>query len=114
MKTSFPNFIEMERYLKKHLNLPSKLKFKSYWKSFVEPANNKHPASPGLHTCYIPEYHNRLAYVAIVPYEIPVKKDSHWSMKDDNNRPWHFVDVTTWTDITEEEFVNQINNIIKE
>ena len=114
MKTNFPNFIEAERYLRKHLDLPAKLKFKSFWKSFVEPENNKHPAIPGLHSCYIFEYHGRFAYVAVVPYKIPVKKGSQWSMEDDHSRPWHFVDVTTWNDIFEDDFIEQIHNIIKE
>ena len=113
MKTVFANFIEAERYLRKHLDLPGKLRFKSYLKSFVEPQNNKHPAIPGMHTGYIFEYHGRFAYVAVVPYAIPVKRGLQWSMEDDYSR-WHFVDVTTWSDITEEEFIEQINNIIKE
>ncbi len=43
-----------------------------------------------------------------------VKKGSQWSMEDDHSRPWHFVDVTTWNDISEEDFIEQIHNNIKE
>ena len=114
MKTNFPNYIEAERYLRKHLDLPNKIRFKHYLKSFVESETKDHPAIPSMHTCYIFEYHGRIAYVAVAPHMVPVKKDSHWSMIDDTSRPWHFVDVTTWKDISEEEFISQINKIIKE
>ena len=113
MKTTFPNFIEAERYLRKHLDLPAKAKFKSVWQSYVEPANNKHPAIPAMHQGYMIEYHGNVSYVAVVPREVPDKKDSRWVMRCVYEQPWIFVDTTNWKEITEEEFVARVNKDLK-
>ena len=44
MKTVFSDFIEAEEYLRKHLDLPEKVKFRSILKTNVVAANEEHPA----------------------------------------------------------------------
>lgn len=114
MKLNFANYMEADKYLRKHLCLPSKVKHKHVMQAYVVPPKNNRPAIPTLRQCYTYEYHNRIAYVAVVPYEIPVKRGSHWSMETDITRPWHFIDTTTWNDITEDEFIARMNAILKD
>lgn len=112
MKTVFSDFIEAEEYLRKHLDLPEKVKFRSILKTNVVEANEQHPALIDLHQGLMPEYHNRKPYVAITPKETPVKNGSQWVMVRQYDEPWIFVDTTTWEEITEEEFIAKVKAIL--
>ena len=113
MKTNFANFMEAERYLRKHLDLPKNVRFKSIWQSYVEPANNKHPPIVALHQGYMLEYHGHLTYAGVVPREVPYKQGSQWTMRRQYDQPWIFVDTTNWKEISEEEFINRVNKILE-
>jgi hypothetical protein len=114
MKMIFPNYVEAEKQLRKHLNLPDKLRFKIFHKSYVKPAGEGYPAVVGLHQGYMPEYHNRSSYVAITPQEVPRNAGAQWIMAYEFDLPWIFVDTMTWEEITEEEFMKRVNKILKD
>ena len=50
MRTDLPNFMEAEKYFRKHLNLPKKLRIKVNNTLFKLPADNKHLEIPALRT----------------------------------------------------------------
>lgn len=112
MNMIFSNYAEAEKQLRKHFDLPEKLKFKLVHKSYVEPAGNGHPSIVGLHQGYMPEYHFRSSFVAIAQKEIPKNVAGQWGMKTDPALPWIFVDTITWQELTEEEFLSRVKKIL--
>ena len=113
MKNTFANYPEMEKYLRKHLNLPEKFKFAVIHKAYVAPAGNGHPAIAGLHQGCIPEYHGKTANVAISPTEKPEEKGGEWVMTYDFAMPWIFVNPDTWEEISEDGFVTAVKGLLE-
>lgn len=113
MKTNFANFMEAERYLRKHLDLPKKVRIKIEYNLFTVKANGKHPDIRALRQYLDFEYHGKNAGVGVVEQYKPEVKKGEWVMSVDGNKPWIFVETENFKEITEEEFISKINGILE-
>lgn len=112
MKTNFANFMEAERYLRKHLDLPKKVRIKTKFNLFTIPADNKHPDIHSLRHYLNFEFHDKNAGVGLVQQYRPVFKKNEWFAEIDSNKPWIFVEIENFKEISEEEFISKIKGIL--
>ena len=115
MKDIFANYMEADKYYRKHFCLPNKVKHYNPRHAITYPATDKRPAIPDLDMGASFEYHGRKCTGAATPMKYAFKDaQGNWSMKEDFKLPWIYVDVETWVEIPEEEFINRINEMLKD
>lgn len=113
MKTNFANFMEAERYFRKHLDLPKNVRIKTNFNLFTIKENDKHPDIRSLRHYLDFEYHGKNANVGVVQQYKPVFKNNEWIAEVDGNKPWMFVDTRDWNEISQETFIERVNSILK-
>lgn len=112
MRTDLPNFMEAEKYFRKHLNLPKKVRIKISNTLFKLPADNKHLDIPALRTYLEFEYHGKNANVGFTRQYRAVFEHGEWTSSVDYNKPWIFVETEHFKEISEKEFVEKIKAIL--
>lgn len=117
MKNQFANFLEADKYLRKHYDFPRKVKTVVARKAEFIPATDKHPAIPTLRSGLSYEYHGRSCKGAWTVHEEPIPLPDHpgeWGSRSALDKPWFFVDRETWKEITEEEFIQALKDMLKD
>lgn len=117
MKNQFANFLEADKYLRKHYDFPRKVKTIIARKAELIPATNKHPAIPILRSGLSYEFHGRKCQGVWTVHEEAVQLVEHpgqWGSRAALDKPWFFVDRETWKEITEEEFIQALKDMVKD
>lgn len=117
MKNQFANFLEADKYLRQHYDFPRKIKTVIARKAELIPATNKHPAIPVLRSGLSYEFHGRKCKGVWTVHEEAVPLVEHpgkWGSRAARDKPWFFVDLETWKEITEEEFIQALKDMVKD
>ena len=117
MKNQFANFLEADKYLRKHYDFPPKVKTVIARKAEFIRETDKHPAIPTLRSGLSYDYHGRFCKGVWTVLEEPAPIVDHpdqWGPRTAFDKPWFFVDRETWKEITEEEFIQALKDMLKD